>query len=260
MSDGFAELEDGRLWYERAGAGFPVVFVHSGLMDARMWEPQFEAFAEQHEVVRYDRRGFGRSDPPTGPFSDLADLRELLGVLEIARCALVGCADGSSLAIDLALEAPGAIEVVVAASPRVNGYTWKDPGFEALADQVGRTIRAGDPVGAIELQLAVWAPVTSRDDPGVRRVARENVSAQSIDPSWREVPPPAVDRLDQLRAAALLVVGEEDIAEVDEIADLVAERVPGASKRVVADSDQLVNVGKPERFNRLALDFLAFAS
>ncbi len=40
MSDGFVDLEDGRLWYERAGGGFPVVFVHSGLMDARIWEPQ----------------------------------------------------------------------------------------------------------------------------------------------------------------------------------------------------------------------------
>jgi pimeloyl-ACP methyl ester carboxylesterase len=73
MSDGFADLEDGRLWYERAGGGFLVVFVHSGLMDARVWEPQFEAFAEQHEVVRYDRRGFGRSDAPSGPFSDETD-------------------------------------------------------------------------------------------------------------------------------------------------------------------------------------------
>lgn len=78
-------------------------------------------------------------------------------------------------------------------------------------------------------------------------------------PAWREEPLAAADGLDELRAAALLIVGEEDIAEVGEIADLVAAQVPGASKRVVAETDQLVNVGKPERFNRLALDFLAFA-
>ena len=119
--------------------------------------------------------------------------------------------------------------------------------------------RAGDPQGAIELQLAVWASVTSKADPGVRTVALANAAAQQIDPSWREEPPAAPDRLDELRAAALLIVGEEDIAEVGEIADLVAAQVPGASKRVVAETDQLVNVGKPERFNRLALDFLAFA-
>ena len=59
--------------------------------------------------------------------------------------------------------------------------------------------------------------------------------------------------------AALLIVGEEDIAEVGEIDDLVVAQVPGPSKRVVAETDQLVNVGKPERFNRLALVFLAFA-
>ncbi len=259
MSEGFAELGQGRLWYERSGEGFPVVFVHPGLMDARVWEPQFEHFAEQHEVIRYDRRGFGRSDPPTGPFSDLRDLRDLLGVLGIARCALVGCAEGAALAIDLALDLPDVVDAVVAASPRVSGYRWRDPGSDALADQVARTVRAGDPEGAIELQLAVWAPLTSRADPGVRTVALENAPAQRIDPEWREPPPPAIGRLDQLRAAALLIVGEEDIGEVGEIADLVAERVPGASKRVIAEADQLVNVAKPERFDRLALDFLAFA-
>ncbi|HET9250403.1 MAG TPA: alpha/beta hydrolase [Actinomycetota bacterium] len=259
MSEGFADLGNGRLWYERAGEGFPVVFVHPGLMDARVWEPQFEEFAEQHEVVRYDRRGFGRSDPPTGPFSDLDDLRALLDELQIARCALVGCAEGSRLCFDLALAAPEAIEAVVASSPRVSGYPWRDPGAEVLAEQVARSVAAGDPQGAIELQLAVWAPVTSAADPGVRTVALENAAAQAIDPSWRSEPPASVDRLDELRAAALLIVGEEDIGEVGEIADLVAERVPGASKRVVAETDQLVNVGKSERFNRLALDFLAFA-
>lgn len=180
MSEGFAEVEEGRLWYERAGDGFPVVIVHSGLMDARAWEMQFEAFAGEHEVVRYDRRGFGRSDAPTGPFSDLRDLRDLLSALGIARCALVGCAEGAALAIDLALEVPDAIEAVVSASPRVSGYRWRDPGSDVLADQVERTIRAGDAEGAIELQLAVWAPVTSKADPGVRKVAYENAASGSI--------------------------------------------------------------------------------
>jgi 3-oxoadipate enol-lactonase len=191
---------------------------------------QFEVFADQHEVVRFDRRGFGRSEAPTGPFSDLRDPRDPLSALGIARCAVVGCADGAALAIDL-----------------------------VLADHVERTIRAGDAEGAVELQLAVWALVNSKVDPGVRKVAFENALAQRIDPSWREPPPPAVDRLRTLRTAALLVVGEEDIAEVGEIADLVAQAVPRASRRVVAEADQLVNVGEPERFNRLALDFLAFA-
>jgi hypothetical protein len=124
------------------------------------------------------------------------------------------------LAFDLALETPDAIEAVVASSPRISGCPWRDP--------------------------------------GVRTVALANAAAQ-FDPWWREQPPAAVDRLDELRAAALLIVGEEDIAEVGEIADLVAAPFPGASKRVVAETDQLVNVGKPERLDRLALDFLAFA-
>ena len=61
MSDGFADLGDGRLWYERTGGGFPVVFMHSGLMDARIWEPQFEAFAEQHGRPRSEVIAVARS-------------------------------------------------------------------------------------------------------------------------------------------------------------------------------------------------------
>jgi 3-oxoadipate enol-lactonase len=158
------------------------VFVHSGLMDARVWEPQFEALAEQHEVVRYDRRGFGRSDAPSGPFSDLRDLRALLDALEITRCALIGCAEGAGLAFDLAFETPDAIEAVVASSPRVTGYPWRDPGADALAEQVARSLAAGDPQSAIELQLAVWAPITSKADPGVRTVALSNAAGSSSTP------------------------------------------------------------------------------
>lgn len=50
-------------------------------------------------------------------------------------------------------------------------------------------------------------------------------------------------------------MGEEDVAEVGDIADVPAERVPGAIKRIVAGADQLVHVAKPERFNQLARDF-----
>ena len=99
---------------------------------------------------------------------------------------------GRGLAFDLALETPDAIEAVVASSPRISGCPWRDP--------------------------------------GVRTVALANAAAQQFDPRWPEQPPAAVDRLDELRAAALLIVGVEDIAEVGEIADLVAAPFPGASK------------------------------
>jgi pimeloyl-ACP methyl ester carboxylesterase len=71
-------------------------------------------------------------------------------------------------------------------------------------------------------------------------------------------PPPAEPRLAELQAATLVVVGDRDLQETHAIADLIARTVPGAQKRVIADADLLVNVLRPERFNRLVLDFLSF--
>lgn len=61
-----------------------------------------------------------------------------------------------------------------------------------------------------------------------------------------------------VRAAMLVIIGDRDLGERHAIADLLATLVPGARKRVIADADQLVNVRKPAKFNRLVLDFLSF--
>ncbi|MEX2406162.1 MAG: alpha/beta hydrolase, partial [Actinomycetota bacterium] len=163
MVEGYVPVEGGRLWYERAGEGFPVVLIHPGLWDSRIWDGQFGDFALQHDVIRYDLRGYGRSDLPYGPYSDLRDLVRLLEELEVPRCALVGCATGAQLAIDFALAFPEVAEAIVAVSPTVSGYAWEDRGLGVLMDEVARAVREGDLTAAIELELAVWAPVSAED-------------------------------------------------------------------------------------------------
>ncbi|MET0823951.1 MAG: alpha/beta hydrolase, partial [Solirubrobacterales bacterium] len=79
-----------RLWHELAGDGPPVVLVHEGICDARMWEPQWSSFPPVHRTVRLDLRGFGRSPIPPEPFSHAADVAELLDRLELGPAAIVG--------------------------------------------------------------------------------------------------------------------------------------------------------------------------
>jgi len=259
MTEAIARVEGGgRLWYERDGEGFPVVLIHPRLFDARIWDDQFEEFSKHHDVVRYDVRGHGRSDPPVAPYSNLRDLRGLLDELDIPRCALVGCAAGAQLAIDFALAHPDVTDAVVAESPGLTGYRWSDPGLEELAEEVDRAIREGDLAGAIDVELAVWAPTSAAADPRVRAVALENAEVLQMAGSLLEEPPSAVAHLGEVQAATLVVVGHRDLGEIHTIADLIASHVPGASKRLVAEADQLVNVAKAERFNRLVLDFLSF--
>jgi 3-oxoadipate enol-lactonase len=261
MAHGYLDVGGTRLWYERAGEGFPVILVHPGFWDARIWDAQFGSFSRVHEVIRYDLRGYGRSDAPDRPYSELCDLEALFDDLKVERCAVVGCGNGARLAIDAALARPDVVEAIVPVAPVLSGYSWRDPGLEALVHEVDSAVREGDLRRAMDIELAVWAPLSASDpSTPAREIAMDNRSVLLLDEVLVEEPPPALPRLGDVQAAALVIVGDRDLREIHAIADLIADTVPGAQKRVVADADLLVNVRRPEKFNRLVLDFLAFRS
>ncbi len=78
---GFAEVNGARLYYEVGGAGHPLVLIHAGICDSRMWDDQWNDLAQHFQVIRYDVRGFGRSAMPTAPFAHRDDLYALLRLL-----------------------------------------------------------------------------------------------------------------------------------------------------------------------------------
>jgi hypothetical protein len=85
MAVGFVEMDRTNFYYELAGEGEPLVFVHAGIADSRMWDDQFHPFAQSYRVLRYDRRGFGRSPMVAGPYSHHGDLYALLRFLGIEK-------------------------------------------------------------------------------------------------------------------------------------------------------------------------------
>jgi pimeloyl-ACP methyl ester carboxylesterase len=260
LNSGSVPVEAGELYYERSGEGFPVVLVHGALWDRRIWEPQVGVFAAQHDVIRYDQRGHGRSSPPGSRYSEVEDLRALLEGLAIERCAVVGCSTGAQVAIDFAIAHPELTDAIVPVAPLVSGHEWGDRGIEVLAGEIRAAVRAGDPRQAMEMELAVWAPLSTDPDADglIRDVALDNLDVYRMDASLADPPPSAIEHLGEILAATLVVVGDHDVEEVHRMSDLLAERVPGAQKRVIAGADQPVNVRRPDKFNKLVLDFLSF--
>jgi alpha/beta hydrolase fold len=64
-ASGKADVNGGHLYYEVYGHGAPLVFLHAGIADSRMWDRQVNYFSRKFTVVRFDTRGYGKSDPPT---------------------------------------------------------------------------------------------------------------------------------------------------------------------------------------------------
>ena len=91
--------------YDRAGppGGVPVVLVHAGVADRRMWEPVWTTLTDRHDAVRLDLRGFGDStDRPDGPLSPSTDVLAVLDAEGIEPCHLVGASYGAGVAVEVA--------------------------------------------------------------------------------------------------------------------------------------------------------------
>ena len=262
---GSAEVDGANLWYEvtgSLGAAPPIVLLHAGIGDARMWDDQVAPFAQRFPVIRYDARGFGRSGPATGGFSPIADLAALLAILGVSRAHLVGLSMGGTVAVDAALAYPDLVAGLVVAGARPSGLV-PSRALRSAWEAVDVALAAGDVAGAVELELRMWVDGPNRTpdqvDPTVRERVREMDAALFALPDQgepRPPDPPAVGRLGAIRAPTFVIVGAEDQPDVLAGGDLLSTGVPGARKAVIPDAAHVPNMERPAAFNRLVLDFL----
>ncbi len=106
MKNGFSEINNTSFYYEISGTGFPLVLVHAGIADNRMWNDQFHVFAEKYQTIRYDRRGFGKTKMVAGDFSLHNDLYAFLKSIGIEQAILIGCSQGGKTVTNFAVEHP----------------------------------------------------------------------------------------------------------------------------------------------------------
>ena len=155
-----------RLYYEVAGSGHPLVFIHGFTLDTRMWDDQFETFAREYQVVRYDRRGFGKSSLPVDEdYAHADDLAALLEHLGIDRAYVLGLSGGGASAIDFALTYPEAIDGLITVDTVLRGYQWT-PRYGALLDEVGR--RRNEQFGLSAPPEQIFQPDRALDIPAER--------------------------------------------------------------------------------------------
>ena len=265
--EGFIDVDGVPLWYEVTGQGHPLVLVHAGIADARMWAPQVAAFAASFRVIHFDQRGYGRSGAAPGDFAPHEDLGALLAALGVRRAHLVGASMGGGVALDLALADPALVSALVLVGSGPNGLP-ASAGLRAQWAAVDAAYEAAGLDAAVELELRMWVDGPGRGpdavDPAVRERVREmnaaifaREAAQDAEAQPQPLRPPAADRLAEVRAPTLVVVGAADQPDKLAAAALMAARIPNARKVVVPDTAHLPSLERPEAFNRLLHAFLA---
>ncbi|MBI5566183.1 MAG: alpha/beta fold hydrolase [Chloroflexi bacterium] len=261
---GFADFNGGKLYYEVAGTGHPLVLIHGGLVNSGLWDKQFYAFAEQQRVVRYDVRGYGQSDGPTSPFSHHGDLRQLLDFLNIERAAVLGLSMGGAIAIDFALAYPERTLALIPVAAAISGLRPPDS-VRSQWSSIGEAYERGDKALALDLSLQIWTDGPQRTPDQVDAAVREHVRTMTAHEFARpeideqllqELDPPAYDRLGDIHVPTLVVTGDADIPYINGNMTHLAATVPGAQHVVIHDAAHHLPLERPEEFNRAVLDFL----
>lgn len=259
---------------EVAGEGPGVALIHSTVCDSRMWDAELAALAERYRVLRFDLRGFGRSELPPGPFSLVDDLRGLLDEAGLERAALVGISGGAALALDFALAEPQRVTGLVLGAPAIGGLDWSDD-VQRFGEREDELLGAGDLDGAVELNLRMWVDGPHRGPDAVDAAVRAKVGEMQRrafevqlaafggeeQPGPQErLDPPAIERLEEVRVPALVIVGDADVPDILERAEILASRIPGARKVVLPGVAHMVNLERPADFLALVEEFLAAAA
>ncbi len=263
MKTGYAEVNGTKLYFEQIGKGHPVILLHGFTLDTRMWDDQFEIFGEKYKVLRYDLRGFGKSELPTDEkYNHSDDLKGLMDYLDLAKAYLVGLSGGGRKAINFTLDYPEYVDALVTVDATLQGYQWS-PEYNTKLDSI---IKFGWKAGhdaTLErwLNFEIFIPAMRNSELAIR--LREIISDysgyywSSEAVNWDSTTaPPAIERLNDIKVPTLAIVGSLDSPDFDIIASMIAEQVPDAKKVVIQGAGHMPNMEKPGEFNQIVLDFL----
>ncbi|MFF2626957.1 alpha/beta fold hydrolase [Kitasatospora griseola] len=222
-SNGLIGLGDGAVWAEDSGGdGPPLVMLHPGVGDSRIWDGLWPELAARHRLVRYDVRGYGRSPEPVAGYSNLADLHAVLDRFGLDRVHLVGCSMGGGTSLGFALRHPGRVASLTLLCPGVVGYPWPDePESDAEYD---RLVAASDLAGLTAFGLREWAAAGA--DPQATAQLRSAARAWPGEDVHQRPDPPVFDRLGELSGLpAVVLIGDLDRPPAIDCAERTAERL-----------------------------------
>jgi pimeloyl-ACP methyl ester carboxylesterase len=254
------------LYYEAAGEGHPLVLLHADIADRTMWDDQWEPFAGQYRVIRYDRPGFGKSPLAEGATSNVQALADLLDHLGVQKAHLLGCSGGGTLALDFALAHPDRVSALILESATPSGFQMQGEPPQDVMERIA-ALQAGDSKRAAEIGVRLWAAGPSRKPEQLDATFRDRVRqldqaviesrGQAMMQQPQEPDPPAAARLSDVKAPALIIVGKLDHPEVIRGGNEMAGAISDAEKTAIPDTAHLANMEQPAEFNRIVLNFLA---
>jgi len=258
---GTIAVTGGKLYYEAAGEGENIVLLHDGIMHHVIWDEQFPELAKNYRVIRYDRRGFGKSFPPKDPFSHVDDLNKLFTQLKLDNVIVFGMSAGGGLAIDFTLEYPEKVSALVLVGAVVSGYGYSDH-FFTRGGHITSLAEYLDPPKFIryfgwEDPYEVYPENIEAKEKFLRILKTNPQNVQgALGNLAQPADKPAVKYLSEINVPVLILVGEFDIPDVHAHSGAIEAGIPNAKREIISKAGHLIPLERPEALNSSVMKFL----
>jgi pimeloyl-ACP methyl ester carboxylesterase len=255
-SSGLTEVAGNHIYYEVAGNGLPIVFLHDGLLHGIGFDIQFETFSKNYTVIRYDRPGYGNSKHPSVSYSDVETLKGIFDFLGLQAAILIGGSAGGRIAIDFAIAYPDHVGALILIGAEARGVE-----FDALGEYRRGRNRWGEET--VEQFIEFWVHdqwLIAEENQSARARLHEILTAspQNLMDFPVEIldDAKALTHLSEIQVPTLVMVGEFDIADNHAHSGVIQISIKNSEWQVVTHSGHLVYLEQPDKFNQLVIDFL----
>jgi len=265
-AQGSFETADGaRIAYEIQGEGHPLVLIHGWSLNLRMWDDQVPTFSNSHQVVRYDRRGFGLSGGGEDTTQDPDDLRALLSHLGIEKAHILGMSQGAWIALSFVLSYAGMVSALILHGPQApSGFGLPWDGADRFPLEQYRELARGSGLRVFrkawgEHPLMTIPPHRGDVKARLERMIDAYSGSGLLDPvaPSKEAISPRMERLSEILVPTLVVIGSQEIPYFRIVADALVYTLPNAKKVVVEGGGHLINMIEPEKYNERVVEFLS---
>jgi aminoacrylate hydrolase len=255
-------IGDCQLYYERHGAGFPVMFVTGLSGYGAFWREQIPAFAKEFEVVLHDQRGIGQSDHSRISYTVerlAADVIALMDALGIAKAHVVGHSTGGAIAQILAIEHANRLASAVISA----GWTKADAYFRRLFTLRKEILNRLGPGSYLQAStLFLYPPFwVAQNNEKLRQLEAQNLATFSAP----EIVTSRIDailafdrsaELGRIKTPVLVVAAQDDVITPLYFSEELARLIPGAEVKLFPHGGHSFTQVVPREFNAAVLPFL----
>ena len=264
-----AVARDGtRLYYEEAGHGTPILFIHEFAGDYRSWEPQLRFFSRYFRCIAYNARGFPPSEvPEDGDRYSQEHARDdaiaVLDHLKLERAHVVGLSMGGFATLHVGIAYPQRTRSLVVAGCGYGAEPDKREKFRAECEAAAASFEANWGEAAKKYALGPTRVQFQNKDPRgwaefAQQLAEHSPKGQALTMRGVQMRRPSlyelVEDMKRISVPALIVTGDEDDPCL-EPALLMKRNIPNSGLVVLPRAGHTINIEEPEAFNRALFEF-----